>query len=102
MRRAEIYVQDHLAGILKETDDKKYTVTYLEGYRGPPIALTMSNKNHLYTFDVFPPFFEGLLPEGAHLESLLRREKIDRYDYFKQLITVGADLVGDVTVKELP
>ena len=38
----------------------------------------------------FPPPFEGLLPEGAQLEALLRNHKIDRDDAFGKLVVVGA------------
>jgi serine/threonine-protein kinase HipA len=54
-----------------------------------------------YAFDRFPPFFEGLLPEGVMLEGLLKQNKIDKLDYFSQLMAVGGDLVGAVTVKEV-
>ena len=54
-----------------------------------------------YEFESFPPFFEGLLPEGYQLEGLLKFGKIDRNDFFSQLMAVGDDLVGNVTVKEI-
>ena len=53
----------------------------------------------VYNFKRFPSVFEGLLPEGVMLEAFLRQNKIDRYDYFSQLIAVGKDLVGSLTVK---
>lgn len=101
MRTAGVYVQGALAGHLQETTEVTFAFTYSSGYKGPPVSLTMPVAKKTYTFDEFPPFFEGLLPEGNQLESLLRREKIDREDYFSQLLIVGSDLVGDVTVKEL-
>ena len=52
-------------------------------------------------FDKFPSFFDGALPEGPRLEALLRQAKLDRTDYFGQLVTVGADLVGAITVEEI-
>lgn len=52
-----------------------------------------------YVFTTFPLVFEGLLPEGPQLEALLRKHKIDRNDAFRQLITVGGDLVGSLTVR---
>jgi serine/threonine-protein kinase HipA len=55
----------------------------------------------VYEYDKFPPFFEGLLPEGMMLEGLLRNAKIDRYDLITQLIAVGGDLVGNVTVESM-
>ncbi|MFW5877858.1 MAG: HipA N-terminal domain-containing protein, partial [bacterium] len=45
--------------------------------------------------------FEGLLPEGIQLEGLLKFNKIDRNDLFSQLMAVGDDMVGAVTVKEI-
>jgi serine/threonine-protein kinase HipA len=55
-----------------------------------------------FNFNSFPPFFDGLLPEGIQLDGLLRFKKIDKYDYFSQLIAAGADLVGAVSVEEMP
>ncbi len=55
----------------------------------------------LYYFSHFPAFFEGLLPEGMLLEALLQKYKIDRNDYFAQLLTIGRDVVGAVTIEEI-
>jgi len=41
------------------------------------------------------------LPEGIQLEGLLKIRKIDRADYFSQLMAVGNDMVGAVTVEEI-
>jgi hypothetical protein len=35
------------------------------------------------------------------LEGLLRQSKLDRDDFMSQLITVGHDLVGNVTVEAI-
>ncbi len=102
MRRARVFVKDQPAGILEEVKrGEHYRVIYDSDYNGPPISLTMPTESKTHEFDRFPPFFEGVLPEGIMLESLLRQKKIDRDDYFEQLLTVGQDLVGAVTVKEL-
>jgi serine/threonine-protein kinase HipA len=61
----------------------------------------MPPSQMIYEFDSFPPFFDGLLPEGYQLDGLLKFAKIDRNDLFAQLVTVGDDLVGNVTVKEI-
>lgn len=100
MRRANVYVQDRQAGVLEETDNGKYVFTYSADYTGSPVSLTLPPREKPYTFEAFPTFFEGLLPEGDLLEALLRREKVDKNDYLTQLLTVGADLVGDVTVRK--
>jgi serine/threonine-protein kinase HipA len=35
------------------------------------------------------------------LDGLLRQQKIDKDDLFSQLVAVGKDLVGAVTVEEI-
>ncbi|MCK9640208.1 MAG: HipA N-terminal domain-containing protein [Prolixibacteraceae bacterium] len=102
MRSAKILVSGLEAGILSELDfGEKYRFEYLNGYLGTPVSLTMPLSHQVYEFDSFPPFFDGLLPEGYQLEGLLKFGKIDRNDLFSQLVAVGNDLVGNVTVKEI-
>lgn len=101
MRKARILVHDIEAGVFEKLIDDKYIFTYHPDYQGAPVSLTMPLTNTIYEFDVFPSFFEGLLPEGIMLEALLRKYKIDKNDYFRQLIEVGRDVVGAVTIEEL-
>ena len=90
------------AGILTEVDFRKvYKFEYLSGYSGAPVSLTMSDRSKIYEFDTFPPFFDGLLPEGFQLEGLLKFGKVDRNDKLSQLIAIGADMVGNVTIEEI-
>ncbi|WP_265822335.1 HipA N-terminal domain-containing protein [Geovibrio ferrireducens] len=100
MRKALVYQQGIPAGFLTETE-RGYEFQYLPDYDGTAVSLTLPVAGKSYQFDDFPPFFDGLLPEGYQLESLLRRLKIDRNDSFSQLMAVGADLVGSVTVEEV-
>ncbi len=101
MRKASVYVCGVKAGTLIELQNGKYQFIYLNDYHGAPVSLTMPLTKKNYEFDIFPPFFEGLLPEGIMLEALLRKYKIDRNDYFGQLLIVGKDVVGAVTIEEL-
>lgn len=102
MRSAKILVSGLEAGVLNELDfGKKYRFEYLDGYSGTPVSLTMPLSQLVYEFDSFPSFFDGLLPEGYQLDGLLKFGKIDRNDLFSQLVAVGDDLVGNVTVKEI-
>jgi serine/threonine-protein kinase HipA len=102
MRKAEIFVHGKWAGILEEIEaGSEYRFTYPPDYDGPPVSLTMPVTDQPYKFNRFPPFFEGLLPEGFNLEALLRTYKIDRKDVFSQLVTVGMDMVGAVTAREI-
>lgn len=102
MRKANVYVNAIVAGILTEIrQGAEYTFEYNDGYDGPEISRTMLTSQKKFTFTRFPPFFEGLLPEGIQLDGLLKLKKIDQNDLFSQLMAVGDDVVGAVTVKEI-
>ncbi len=102
MRLAKILVDNQQAGILSELDfGKKYRFEYINDYSGTPVSVTMPLNIEGYEFNSFPPFFDGLLPEGYQLDGLLKFGKIDRNDFFSQLMAVGDDLVGNITVKEI-
>lgn len=102
MRTAKVYVCGQDAGLLSETVfGKEYVFEYNDGYSGLPVSLTMPVEQESFSFDHFPPFFDGLLPEGHQLEGLLKQGKVDRNDFFSQLMLVGNDTVGAVSVKEV-
>jgi serine/threonine-protein kinase HipA len=102
MRKANVFVKGVNAGTLTELKQgKEYIFEYLDGYDGLEVSRTMPTKVKVYKFDEFPPFFDGLLLEGIQLEGLLKIRKIDKTDYFSQLLAVGEDMVGVVTVKEI-
>jgi serine/threonine-protein kinase HipA len=102
MRQVRVLVNGIPAGVLQELErGKQYIFRYFNDFKGPPVSLTMPLKQREHEFDAFPPFFEGVLPEGVMLEGLLRIEKIDKDDLFSQLIAVGKDLVGAVTVEDM-
>jgi serine/threonine-protein kinase HipA len=102
MRKAEVFMHNTLAGYLVEEDkNKRYRFTYTKEYTGIPVSLTMPVEEGEFWFNTFPPFFDGLLPEGVQLDGLLRIKKIDKEDYFSQLMATGGDLVGAVSVKEV-
>lgn len=102
MRKAKVFVKGIEAGILTEfVQGKEYVFKYLDDYVGLEVSRTMPTRGKVYKFDRFPPFFDGLLSEGIQLEGLLKIRKIDRHDYFSQLISIGEDMVGVVTVKEV-
>ncbi len=101
MKQANVFVDGVLAGRLEEVNraSSHYRFSYADGYKGMSVSLEMPTTKTVYDYDRFPPFFEGLLPEGIMLEGLLRQSKLDRDDFMSQLITVGHDLVGNVTVE---
>ena len=103
MRRADVFFNFRSAGRLTEEEPGTcYIFAYDQFYDGPPVSLTMPVRPEPYIFGEFPPFFDGLLPEGMQLEGLLKQKKIDRDDKFSQILAVGADTVGAVSVEEEP
>jgi len=101
MRKIKVFNFGEYAGDLIEFEKKKlYKFIYNDEYNGKPVSLTMPMDKREYQFDQFPPFFEGLLPEGIQLDALIRQTKTDRNDYLSLLIITGKDLVGSVTVEE--
>jgi len=99
MRIARVFAHNVIAGQLIELEPmRSYRFEYVPGYDGAPVSLTMPVSGGSFSFEGFPPFFEGVLPEGIMLESLLRDLKIERNDLFSQLMVTGGDLVGAITV----
>ena len=102
MRKAKVFVKGIEAGILMEiSQGREYKFEYLEGYKGLEVSRTMMPHARMYSYDKFPPFFEGLLPEGIQLDGLLKIKKIDKGDLFSQLMAVGDELVGVITLEEI-
>lgn len=100
MKKAKILIDNQLVGYLIERKkNSDYEFCYLEDYSGNPISLTLPITQKKYLFKKFPPFFDGLLPEGYMLNALLSKAKIDKNDRFEQLIVLGRELVGNVTVE---
>ncbi len=100
MRKAKILMGKTFAGYLEEIErGKKYIFRYDPQYKGLPVSMTMPTTQEEYSFEYFPPFFDGVLPEGIMLDALLKQRKLDRNDLFGQLIAVGQDLVGAVSVE---
>lgn len=97
-RQALVLMHNRPAGKLTEYPRDHYVFHYLEGYTGPPISLTLPVRNEPYAFHSFPTFFDNLLPEGYMLEMMLRRTKLDKDDYMGQLLLIGHDCVGAVSV----
>lgn len=102
MKKAEVFVNNIKAAELIEIEiHNNYELTYDPDYQGHPISLTLPVQKKHFKFKSFPAVFEGLLPEGAQLEALLRDKKINRSDLFKQLMACGSDCVGAISVKEI-
>ena len=77
MRQARVFVKGVQAGVLEELNrGTEYVFRYLDDYRGDPVSLTMPVKLKETRFDGFPPFFDGVLPEGIMLDRSIASEKV--------------------------
>ena len=97
MDSLDIYVGDRLAGSMTRAGER-HLFEYLPGYAGPPVFLGWSLDERSREWEQFPPAFDSLLPEGVLLEQLLRKHKLDKADKWGQLIAVGRDMTGFVSV----
>jgi len=101
MRKAKVFnFGEHAGDLIEVEKSREYNFIYDNDYNGPPISLTIPIEKRNYEFNHFPPFFEGLLPEGMQLEALIRQTKTDRNDFYSLLLITGKDLVGSVTIEE--
>ena len=105
MRRAEVYRNGVLAGILTETDSLRYEFQYDSGYfqdqSKPGISLTLPKRQQVYTSEHLFPFFFNMLSEGTNRAVQSRQLKVDEKDYFGLLLaTAQYDTVGAITLKK--
>ncbi|MGW6422827.1 type II toxin-antitoxin system HipA family toxin [Nocardia sp. NPDC055053] len=101
--RADVYKAGRTAGhLLREQDvvTFAYRQDYLDDPSAPAVAFTLPKSSERYraTGGSVPPFFAGLLPEGARLTAITTAAKTSDDDHFSILLAVGADTIGDVQV----
>lgn len=98
-RQADVYVGKEFCGVLTEHEvNASYTFQYRPDYSSYPVFFGMPVVETEYKDINFPPRFESLLPEGILLEQLLSTAKLDKSDKFGQLLIVGEDLPGYLTI----
>ena len=99
---ADVYKKGRLAARLERRAEGvifRYLPEYLSD-PGPAVATTLpiSGEEVLKSAGAVPPYFAGLLPEGARLTSMISRLKTSADDELSLLLAVGADTIGDVQV----
>lgn len=102
MKRAKVYFQNQLAGVLVE-DENGFTFTYDTLYlqqASCPLSLTLPLRSMPYQSNVLFPFFDGLIPEGWLLDIAQEHWKIDLRDRMALLIACCKDCIGAVSVVE--
>lgn len=104
MRKAEVYDNGILAGLLVQTDEGGFVFRYADSYLMNPatkgVSLTLPKSQPEYRSEVLFPFFFNMLSEGANKLVQCTKLKIDEDDHFGLLLaTAGNDTIGAVTVK---
>ena len=84
MRSGQVYYQNFLAGVIRETDDGdfvfQYDALYVKDHPTEFITFTMPVTDKPYWEKRLFPFFEGLIPEGWLLDIAAKNWKINRND----------------------
>ena len=106
MRKAEVYRNRILAGVLTEESRNGYLFRYDDAYfndnNKSAISLTLPKTQQEYRSDHMFPFFSNMVAEGANLAIQSRYLKIDERDVLSLLgATASTDTIGAVTVKLL-
>ena len=104
MRTVNVYVNQELAGILKENNDGSFVFSYTDEYFNDStktgISLTLPKTKKEYHSDSLFPFFFNMLSEGVNKQVQMQRFKIDEDDYFSLLLaTAQEDTIGAITIK---
>ena len=106
MRKANVYRNGKLAGVLKKLSTNNYEFRYDDNWFAnddlPPISLTMPKSKQMYKSEYLFPFFFNMLSEGVNRQLQTRQLKIDENDYFGLLLaTAKTDTIGAITITEI-
>ncbi len=104
IRQAGVYVRDHYAGLIQETDEGyrfAYDSAYLDSDHAIAVSLTLPLRAEPYVAHTLFPFFDGLIPEGWLLDIVSRNWKINQQDRFGLLMVACHDCIGAVSIREV-
>jgi len=101
VNRADVYRGSELVGALERTDIGsvfRYDQRHIDKPGGISFRLPFARREFTAGGGSVPPFFAGLLPEGARLVAIKDAVKTSLDDQFTLLLAAGPDFVGDVSV----
>ncbi|MCM1532029.1 MAG: HipA N-terminal domain-containing protein [Bacteroides sp.] len=101
MKKADVYVDARLAGVLTEDDlgyEFRYDAGFLSSEDAEPVSLTLPLTEKPYRSNVLFPFFDGLIPEGWLLDIAEQNWKISARDRFSLLLACCKDCIGCISV----
>jgi HipA-like protein len=104
MRKAEVYCNGILAGVLTEENRKSFVFCYDDVYFSDnskqAISLTLPKTQQEYRSEFLFSFFSNMIAEGTNLAIQSRYLKIDEKDILSLLgATANTDSIGAITVK---
>jgi serine/threonine-protein kinase HipA len=101
MRKAEIKINDIIAGILTQDENGYnfiYDKKYLESNDPELVSLTLPLQENAFVSKVLFPFFDGLIPEGWLLHIAEKNWKLNTRDRMGLLLACCRDCIGAVSV----
>ncbi|WP_034887603.1 HipA N-terminal domain-containing protein [Gillisia sp. Hel_I_29] len=104
MRKAKIFIDDVLAGILSENEEGyffQYEKTYLDSMVKKPVSLTLPLQKEPFKAEYLFPFFDGLIPEGWLLNIAQKNWKLNPRDRMGLLMDTCKDCIGNISVTPL-
>ena len=106
MRRAQVFSNGVLAGMLTETDSGKYIFCYDDSFlideKQTAISLSFPKSQREFTAETLFPFFFNMLSEGTNKAIQCQTLKIDENDAFGLLLaTAHTDTIGAIIVKKI-
>ena len=106
MRRAQVFSNGVLAGMLTETDSGKYIFCYDDSFlideKQTAISLSFPKSQREFTSETLFPFFFNMLSEGTNKAIQCQTLKIDENDAFGVLLaTAHTDTIGAIIVKKI-
>ena len=101
MRKAEVYLQERLAGMLEEHDNGyrfTYASDYLNSDGAAAVSLSLPLQEEPFEDKRLFPFFDGLIPEGWLLDIAENTWKLNPRDRMGLLLACCRDCIGAVSI----
>jgi serine/threonine-protein kinase HipA len=103
MRKAEVWINTTLAGILSKTEEGyffEYDTLYLSQDNLQPVSLTLPIQSEVFHSKNLFAFFDGLIPEGWLLNIAQKNWKLNSQDRMGLLLAMCKDCIGNVSIIE--
>lgn len=105
MRKAKVFYNSNLAGVLTENNEGEYifqyNTEYVKNHSEDFINFTMPVREESYKDNRLFPYFEGLIPEGWLLDIASNNWKINQNDRMGLLLACCRNCIGAVSVEQI-